>query len=166
MERAIVGFHQDDEQHWVAELSCGHDQHVRHDPPLSDRPWVLTPEGREGRKGDRLDCLRCDRFEPPPELVAYRRTPEFDEHTLPDALRRRHDTKAGVWAEIHVLEGRVHYRVFEPVDRVLQLEPDRPGLVLPEVPHALDVTGPVRLYVEFARRERGAGGDPLPSSER
>ena len=27
MERRIVGFHQDDEQHWVAELECGHTQH-------------------------------------------------------------------------------------------------------------------------------------------
>jgi hypothetical protein len=29
MDRTIVGFHLDDEQQWVAELECGHDQHVR-----------------------------------------------------------------------------------------------------------------------------------------
>jgi hypothetical protein len=46
MERRIIGFHQDDEQHWVAELECGHTQHVRHDPPWSHRPWVVTAEGR------------------------------------------------------------------------------------------------------------------------
>jgi hypothetical protein len=28
-----VGYHQDEEQNWVAELSCGHQQHVRHRPP-------------------------------------------------------------------------------------------------------------------------------------
>ena len=33
MKRRIVGFHQDEEQHWVAELECRHNQHVRHDPP-------------------------------------------------------------------------------------------------------------------------------------
>jgi uncharacterized protein DUF3565 len=33
MQRRIVGYHQDDERHWVAELECGHAQHVRHDPP-------------------------------------------------------------------------------------------------------------------------------------
>ena len=46
MEQKIVGFHQDEEQHWVAELECGHNQHVRHDPPWTNRPWVITPEGR------------------------------------------------------------------------------------------------------------------------
>jgi hypothetical protein len=30
MNRAIVGFLQDAEQHWVAKLDCGHTQHVRH----------------------------------------------------------------------------------------------------------------------------------------
>jgi hypothetical protein len=33
MERLIVGFHQDEEKHWVAQLECGHNQHVRHQPP-------------------------------------------------------------------------------------------------------------------------------------
>src|SRR5689334_11185211 len=28
-----VGFHQDEQGVWVLELSCGHSQHVRHDPP-------------------------------------------------------------------------------------------------------------------------------------
>ena len=26
--RKIVGFHQDEERHWVADLECGHTQHV------------------------------------------------------------------------------------------------------------------------------------------
>ena len=29
MDKRIVGFHQDEEAHWVAELECGHNQHVR-----------------------------------------------------------------------------------------------------------------------------------------
>ena len=57
--RAIVGFRQDDEDHWVAELECGHTQHVRHDPPLVERPWVLTAEGRTARVGQRLRCVKC-----------------------------------------------------------------------------------------------------------
>jgi len=44
----------------VAELDCGHGQHVRHDPPWSLRPWTLTEEGRTGRLGTELDCARCD----------------------------------------------------------------------------------------------------------
>ena len=35
MNRRVIGFHEDDEHHWVAELECGHNQHVRHDPPWS-----------------------------------------------------------------------------------------------------------------------------------
>ncbi|MCP9494848.1 MAG: DUF3565 domain-containing protein [Pyrinomonadaceae bacterium MAG19_C2-C3] len=38
MKSKILGFHQDEEQHWVADLECGHTQHVRHNPPLSVRP--------------------------------------------------------------------------------------------------------------------------------
>ena len=57
--RAIVGFHQDDEQHWVADLECGHTQHVRHDPPWQLRPWVTTPEGRLQHIGTILHCVIC-----------------------------------------------------------------------------------------------------------
>jgi len=60
MKQAITGFHQDDQGHWVAELACGHEQHVRHDPPWQVRPWVLTEEGRRTRLGEILNCVRCD----------------------------------------------------------------------------------------------------------
>ena len=60
MQRRIIDFDRDDESHWRVELDCGHFQHVRHDPPLSTRPWVLTEEGRASRLGLELDCKRCD----------------------------------------------------------------------------------------------------------
>ena len=60
MNRKIVSFHQDDEGHWVAKLECGHNQHVRHNPPWINRPWVITPEGREAALGAELDCKKCD----------------------------------------------------------------------------------------------------------
>lgn len=60
MEQAIVGFHLDDEQHWVAELACGHNQHVRHDPPWTNRLWTQTPEGRASVLGRVLNCKKCD----------------------------------------------------------------------------------------------------------
>jgi hypothetical protein len=63
MKRKIVGFNRDDEAHWRAELDCGHYQHVRHDPPLTTRPWVLSEEGRALRLGLELDCKRCDEEE-------------------------------------------------------------------------------------------------------
>lgn len=65
MDRPITGFHRDAEQHWVAELACGHDQHVRHDPPWTSRPWVVTPEGRARVLGRALNCRKCDTGAPP-----------------------------------------------------------------------------------------------------
>ena len=58
-ERQITGFHQDEAGDWVAKLSCGHQQHVRHDPPWQVREWVTTPEGRAARLGTTLPCLVC-----------------------------------------------------------------------------------------------------------
>ena len=65
MKRKIVGFHQDEEGHWVAELDCGHGQHVRHNPPWMTRLWVITPQGRESRLGVVLECKKCDDEGPP-----------------------------------------------------------------------------------------------------
>ena len=60
MKRAIAGFEIDAEGHWVARLACGHTQHVRHEPPLTDRPLVLTEAGRAQLVGVELDCRLCD----------------------------------------------------------------------------------------------------------
>ena len=60
MQQAIVGFHLDKENHWVAELTCGHGQHVRHDPPWQNRPWVLTEQGRREKLVAMLECKKCE----------------------------------------------------------------------------------------------------------
>jgi hypothetical protein len=80
--RKIVGSHQDDAGDWVADLECGHTQHVRHNPPWQSRPWVTTPEGRASRIGTELPCAKCiDRFLSPstlnvlPQAIAARSTP-------------------------------------------------------------------------------------------
>lgn len=60
MKRKITGFHQDEEDDWVAELECGHHQHVRHNPPWTERPWVTNSEGRSQFIGYELECKECD----------------------------------------------------------------------------------------------------------
>lgn len=60
MKRRITGFVQDEERHCVALLDCGHRQHLRHDPPLTNRPMVLTQDGRRRLLGLELDCRLCD----------------------------------------------------------------------------------------------------------
>lgn len=61
MDRRILSFRQDDEGLWIAELECGHTQHVRHDPPWQERPWVIEAAQREVRRGTLLECGKCTR---------------------------------------------------------------------------------------------------------
>lgn len=60
MKRRIIGYHTDDRQDWVAELDCGHGQHVRHNPPWVIRPWTESREGRDAMLGIELNCKLCD----------------------------------------------------------------------------------------------------------
>lgn len=60
MQQPIQDYCLDDEQHWVARLACGHNQHVRHQPPWVNRQWVTTASGREQMKGTLLNCKKCD----------------------------------------------------------------------------------------------------------
>jgi tellurite resistance-related uncharacterized protein len=145
----MVGFTTDEVGHWVALLDCGHRQHVRHDPPLVERPWVLNETGRRGKLGGLLDCVRCDDFELPDHFVVDGRTDDFTETTLPAALRRNHATKRGVWGRIVVTAGRLRYRVEPPLARTCELDPATPGIVVPEVRHAVEPIGSVRFHVEF-----------------
>jgi len=92
----------------------------------------------------------------PPGLKAYKRTPIFDQDSLPAGLRREHRTKAGVWALIHVLEGQLRYRILDPQSEVV-LVPGLPGVVSPEQPHEVDPLGQVRLFVEFYAIKPDAG---------
>ncbi|MBT5872795.1 MAG: DUF3565 domain-containing protein [Candidatus Latescibacteria bacterium] len=60
MKQTIIGYHRDEREDWVAELSCGHGSHVRHEPPFADRPWVVTVAGRQSMLGFSLECLKCE----------------------------------------------------------------------------------------------------------
>lgn len=165
MDRPITGFHQDDELDWVAELSCGHSQHVRHDPPFTERPWVRSADGRAARLDSLLDCLRCDRREMPEGHAPYHRTQSFSESTLPEALLGAHSTKKGVWGLIHVQRGEVGYRIPRfGVDETIAAA--APGVVVPEVEHHLVRRGPVECYVEFWRAVKPAVATPAPEDVR
>jgi tellurite resistance-related uncharacterized protein len=92
----------------------------------------------------------------PPDLRPYKRTAVFTETTVPAGLLRAHATKDGAWGLIHVLEGRLAYRVTDPrragSEQVLTPE-DPPGVVEPTILHEVEPVGAVRFYVEFHRRE-------------
>lgn len=65
MKQPITGYHVDNEGHWVAQLECGHNQHVRHDPPQVFREWVMNQAGRQEMLGYQLNCTKCDDGEGP-----------------------------------------------------------------------------------------------------
>ncbi|AKE52546.1 DUF3565 domain-containing protein [Kangiella geojedonensis] len=64
MKQSIKDYHKDEHDDWVAELACGHFQHVRHKPPFFNRPWVVTQAGRESMLGEELNCKKCDEGAP------------------------------------------------------------------------------------------------------
>jgi tellurite resistance-related uncharacterized protein len=83
--------------------------------------------------------------------LPYKSTPVFDESTLPAGLRKEHRTKPGVWGVIRVIEGQLRYQVLDPVSETI-LDPEHPGLVLPDQPHFVEPLGPMRMQVEFYDR--------------
>lgn len=82
----------------------------------------------------------------------YRRTAEFTAESIPAALLSAHSTKPGVWALIHVTEGRLLYRVLESGSEEILAAGGSPGLVQPEVRHEVAPLGSVRFFVEFYRQ--------------
>lgn len=148
MERPIVGFGVDEEGVPIAILSCGHPQHVRHNPPFFNRPWVLTEAGRAAMLGMPLNCVRCDKLELPDRFVARDRTPTFTETTMPLRLRQGHRMSVGVWGRVVVEAGNLRYRV----DRLatdIALSAAQAAAIPPDVAFSLEPVGSARFFLEI-----------------
>ncbi len=169
MDRAITGFHQDRGADWVAELVCGHNQHVRHRPPFQDRAWVVDDEQRAGRVGTPLECPLCDRAELPDGLRPVRTSPEWTEQSLPAGLRQAHRVAAATWGRIRVHEGALRFRLAgePPIDKELGPGAEQP--IPPDIEHEVCPLGSVRFSIDFLAVDRSqpvaitadeAGGDP------
>ena len=87
----------------------------------------------------------------PANVSRYAATTEFTDATVPQHLLDSHETKPGVWAKIVVLEGRLLYRILGPEVEEYELSLDRTGVAEPEVPHRVEITGPVRFHLELYR---------------
>ena len=149
MIRSIDAFHQDDDGDWVAELSCLHNQHVRHCPPFQDRPWVTTDAGRSERIGSPIECPLCDRLELPTDLQVARTAGPFDSNTLPGALQHSHLVADRTWGRLRVLEGSVVFAMETTPPISFRLTAGDEQLIPPGIPHLLRTDGPVRLAVDF-----------------
>lgn len=87
----------------------------------------------------------------PKDVVFYKRTPEFDELSIPNGLLHAHQTKAGVWGKIVIIEGELQYTINEPDVKTSVLDKNIHGIVEPMVLHEVKPIGRVRFYVEFYR---------------
>ena len=176
VDRAIAGFHADEEGDWVAELSCGHRQHVRHQPPFQLRPWVLDSEGRSQRIGAPLDCLLCERAELPGGLHLVRTSPQWENRTVPAGLLHTHRLGEGTWGLIRVRQGTLQFVMQSNPVLDIRLGPHSVQAIPPGVPHHVKPLGPVRFSIDFLAvdgqtrvshpRDRGVpetGHDSIPS---
>lgn len=85
----------------------------------------------------------------PEGLTKYYESPIFDEETLPHALQKGHKTKAGCWAKAIITEGAIGYVLKERPEEILTLSAGEFVIIEPEVPHHVEVTGPVKFQLEF-----------------
>lgn len=85
----------------------------------------------------------------PEAVTPYKRTPEFDQDSVPAGLLRDHQTKEGVWGKIVILEGKLEYTITEPEVEVIVLDTEHFGVVEPTVLHHIKPLGDVKFYVEF-----------------
>jgi len=171
VERAITAYHQDEIPEWVAELECGHNQHVRHRPPFQLRAWITEEVGRTAKLGMPLDCPLCDRAEMPDGLSFVRSSPEWTEQTVPQGLLRAHRLAPGTWGRIVVQIGTLRFIMFSEPRIEVVLQPGSSQAIPPTVEHEVQLLGPVRFTIDFLavgregtshadREDRDEGGDP------
>lgn len=157
----MTGFHQDDVGDWVAELECGHNQHVRHRPPFQVREWVIDDDSRRAKVGAEIECPLCDRGELPASVVHARNSALWDEASMPEGLRREHRLGRGTWGILHVESGSLRFDESE-------LEAGGTRVIPPGVTHRVEPLGQVSFWIEFLAVDRSAaatqrvdeGGDP------
>jgi tellurite methyltransferase len=150
-DTAIVGYHLDEEGNWVAELECGHSQHIRHKPPFQNAAWVTTETGRADKTGTHLPCRLCRMPRLPTCATVYKETTIFDATSVPAGLLASHRLKAGTWGQIEVLAGTLEYVIEDESNLIFVLRTGVPGIVAPARPHHVSVGPDTRFRVRFLR---------------
>ena len=92
--------------------------------------------------------------ERPADLQPYKTTPRFTAATVPGALTRSHQTKAGVWGRIEVLDGTLHLTRFDQTGQVAAEETIPAGehrFVHPQEPHSVALGDDTAFQVTFLR---------------
>lgn len=88
----------------------------------------------------------------PAGLEAYGRSTDFTPDNLPARLQAAHSTKAGTWGLLHVLEGKILYRLEAPYDGEKLAAAGEKIVIESEVPHRVKFVERGRFFVEFYRK--------------
>ena len=75
----------------------------------------------------------------------------FDQHSVPAGLLKAHQTKAGTWAKIVIVSGKLSYRILEPECEEWVLSSENHGVVEPTILHEVAPLGEVQFYLDFYR---------------
>jgi tellurite resistance-related uncharacterized protein len=85
----------------------------------------------------------------PENVLNYKKTPRFNQETVPAGLLKAHTTKEGTWGIINIISGKLLYVIESEPLETIELSPSKYGVVEPEVPHHVKPIGEVEFYVEF-----------------
>lgn len=84
----------------------------------------------------------------PAGLKAYKRTPSFNEKTIPKGLLKDHQTMENVWAKLIIEKGELYLNFKETKERV-KLDTQRAGIIEAQELHHVETIAEVSFYVEF-----------------
>ena len=79
----------------------------------------------------------------PKNVTVYKRTPDFNEETVPAGLLKAHTTKEGSWGKICVTKGKLLYTIEVEPRETIELSPEKIGVVEPQVLHHVEPLGEV-----------------------
>ena len=149
MEKKIVGFHVDDLGDWVADLECGHGQHVRHNPPWINRPWVLDEAGRESMLGQVLSCKKCNMPAIPGNAKRVTCSPLFDQQMLQQQCSGPQENASDCWIELVVSQGELVYQRHTDHVEGYVIDPEFSAVIPPGTGYTLIPKGDVQMCFHY-----------------
>lgn len=152
MKKKIIGFHLDRFQEWVADLECGHELEMRHNPPYMECKWVGTGKGRQEHMGDTQECVYCDMPVLPDNVELSNTSPCYQADTIPEWLISGYQPKAGEWVNVVVKEGLLQFVIHHSPATGFVLDQHLKGVMVPGLVHQLrPAMGAVEFYLEYYR---------------
>lgn len=83
----------------------------------------------------------------PDNVKPYKKTPIFNEITVPKGLLKNHNTKNGTWGLLTIEKGEIEYAI-EDQEKIV-LSPNLLGVIEPEILHHIKPLGKVSFFIEF-----------------